>query len=91
MPVNVVVVFLTPGEDGWIVARCPSIPGCVSQGRTEAVNNYSLRSSADELANICRVGHVEDLDPRLDGPRQVQTNSYLPAAGLLRFGPGGQP
>jgi predicted RNase H-like HicB family nuclease len=27
-------VLLRPGEDGWIVAECPVIPGCVSQGRT---------------------------------------------------------
>jgi predicted RNase H-like HicB family nuclease len=23
-------------EDGWIVAECPELPGCVSQGKTEA-------------------------------------------------------
>ena len=28
-------VVIEPGEDGWIVAECPSLPGCVSQGRTE--------------------------------------------------------
>jgi len=28
-------VVLEPGEDGWIVAECPSLPGCVSQGRTD--------------------------------------------------------
>jgi predicted RNase H-like HicB family nuclease len=28
-------VTLEPGEDGWVVAECPSIPGCVSQGKTE--------------------------------------------------------
>ena len=35
------IVTLTPGEDGFIVAECPSLPGCVSQGRTkeEALNN----------------------------------------------------
>lgn len=26
-------VVLRPGEDGWIVAECPVIPGCISQGR----------------------------------------------------------
>jgi len=26
---------LESGEDGWIVAECLSLPGCVSQGRTE--------------------------------------------------------
>ena len=28
-------VTLERGENGWIVAECPSIPGCVSQGKTE--------------------------------------------------------
>jgi predicted RNase H-like HicB family nuclease len=34
-------VMLRPGEDGWIVAECPIIPGCISQGRTrdEALAN----------------------------------------------------
>jgi predicted RNase H-like HicB family nuclease len=34
-------VVLTPGEDGWLVAECPLIPGCISQGRTheEAIAN----------------------------------------------------
>jgi len=26
-------VVLRPGEDGWIVAECPLIPGCISQGK----------------------------------------------------------
>jgi predicted RNase H-like HicB family nuclease len=36
-------VTLEPGEDAWIVAECPSIPGCVSQGKTreEALKNIS--------------------------------------------------
>jgi predicted RNase H-like HicB family nuclease len=28
-------VLLKPDEDGWIVAECPALPGCVSQGKTE--------------------------------------------------------
>jgi predicted RNase H-like HicB family nuclease len=34
-------VILTPGEDGFLVAECPIIPGCISQGRTreEALKN----------------------------------------------------
>jgi predicted RNase H-like HicB family nuclease len=34
-------VILTPGEDGFLVAECPVIPGCISQGRTreEALKN----------------------------------------------------
>lgn len=34
-------VLLELGEDGWIVAECPALPGCLSQGKTEdeAVEN----------------------------------------------------
>ena len=27
---------LEQAEDGWIVAECPALPGCISQGETEA-------------------------------------------------------
>jgi predicted RNase H-like HicB family nuclease len=34
-------VIIYPGEDGYFVAECPSLPGCISQGRTreEAIEN----------------------------------------------------
>jgi predicted RNase H-like HicB family nuclease len=34
-------VILYPGEDGYWVAECPSLPGCISQGKTkeEAISN----------------------------------------------------
>jgi predicted RNase H-like HicB family nuclease len=34
-------VILYPGEDGYIVAECPSLPGCISQGETpsQAIEN----------------------------------------------------
>jgi predicted RNase H-like HicB family nuclease len=34
-------ILLYPGEDGYWVAECPSLPGCISQGKTreEAIQN----------------------------------------------------
>jgi len=34
-------VKLTANSDGWITVECPSLPGCISQGRTrrEALKN----------------------------------------------------
>lgn len=34
-------VLIYPGEDGYWVAECPSLPGCICQGETreEAINN----------------------------------------------------
>jgi predicted RNase H-like HicB family nuclease len=33
--------LITEGQDGWFVAECPALPGCISQGRTreEALDN----------------------------------------------------
>ncbi len=35
------MVTLQKGEDGWIIAECPALPGCITQGRTnqEALAN----------------------------------------------------
>jgi predicted RNase H-like HicB family nuclease len=34
-------VLIYPGDDGYWVAECPSLPGCISQGKTkeEAIAN----------------------------------------------------
>jgi predicted RNase H-like HicB family nuclease len=34
-------IILRPGEDGYWIAECPSLPGCISQGKTkeEAITN----------------------------------------------------
>lgn len=34
-------VLIYPGEDGFWVAECPSLPGCISQGtsREDAIQN----------------------------------------------------
>jgi predicted RNase H-like HicB family nuclease len=51
-------VVLYPGEDGYWVAECPSLPGCVSQGKTkqkaltnirEAIEGYVEALKADGL------------------------------------------
>lgn len=39
------IVTLQKGEDDWIVAECPSIPGCMSQGKTEAAALRNIRSA----------------------------------------------
>ena len=51
-------VVIYPGEDGYWVAECPSLPGCVSQGATkqetianikEAIEGYLLALEEDGL------------------------------------------
>lgn len=51
-------VVLYPGEDGYWIAECPSLPGCVSQGETrekaitnikEAIRGYIRALEEDRL------------------------------------------
>lgn len=39
------LVTLEPDETGVLVAECPSIPGCISQGRTEAEALDNIREA----------------------------------------------
>lgn len=38
-------VSLTKDEDGWIVAECPALPGCTSQGKTEQEAMTSIKEA----------------------------------------------
>ena len=40
-------VLLYPGEDGWWVAECPSLLGCVSQGRSRQEAIANIREAID--------------------------------------------
>ena len=40
-------IVLTPGEDGFIVDECPTLPGCVTQGRAE---DEALRNAREAIA-----------------------------------------
>jgi predicted RNase H-like HicB family nuclease len=51
-------VILYPGDDGYWVVECPSLPGCISQGKTkeeavqnirEAIEGYVLALQQDGL------------------------------------------
>ncbi|MDR7523359.1 MAG: type II toxin-antitoxin system HicB family antitoxin [Armatimonadota bacterium] len=48
-------VVLYPGEDGYWVAECPSLPGCVSQGRTKEEAIANVREAIQAY-----VGALED-------------------------------
>jgi predicted RNase H-like HicB family nuclease len=40
-------VILSEGEDGFIVAEIPVIPGCISQGRTRSEALANIREAAE--------------------------------------------
>ena len=52
-------VIIYSGEDGYWVAECPSLPGCISQGKTreeaitnirQAIQGYIAALEEDHLA-----------------------------------------
>jgi len=47
-------VIIYPGEDGFWITECPSLPGCISQGKTKA----------EAIANIKEaiIGYVKALE-----------------------------
>jgi predicted RNase H-like HicB family nuclease len=40
-------VVLYPGEDGFWVAECPSLPGCISQGETREKAIANIREAIE--------------------------------------------
>jgi len=40
-------VYLEQDEDGVIVATCPALPGCVSQGQTRAEATKNIREAME--------------------------------------------
>jgi len=40
-------VIVYPGEDGYWIAECPSLPGCISQGKTREGTIRNIREAID--------------------------------------------
>lgn len=58
-------VFIEQDEDGMFVAECPSLPGCISQGKTrpEALDNIqdAIKGYIESLKK-----HGEPVPPAID-------------------------
>jgi predicted RNase H-like HicB family nuclease len=61
-----VPVVLRPGEDGLIVAECPVIPGCISQGKTREEALANIR----EAIELCLESRGDEDD--WDLPQQYE-------------------
>lgn len=51
------------GDDGWIVATCPEVPGAITQGRTMDEAREMLRDAVHEMLEVMR----EDAEKELEG------------------------
>ncbi len=46
---NFLPVVITPGENGYLVAEIPVLPGCISQGKTRE----EVLTNIKEAAELC--------------------------------------
>ncbi len=47
-------VIVYPGEDGYWVAECPSLPGCVSQGKSKEEAIANIREAIEGYIEVLR-------------------------------------
>ena len=48
------IVTLEEGEDGYIIAECPALPGCMSQGRTREEALTNIREAIQGIVKVRR-------------------------------------
>ena len=46
------LITMHQDEDGVFIAECPSIPGCVSQGKTEGEAEKNIRDAIKECLKV---------------------------------------
>jgi len=51
-------VIVEQDESGWFVAECPSLPGCISQGKTREDALVNIREAIE--------GYIESLEKHGD-------------------------
>lgn len=45
-------VLIYPGEDGYWVVECPSLPGCISQGETKEIPIANIREAIQAYIQV---------------------------------------
>ena len=45
-------VILYPGEDGYWVVECPSLPGCISQGESRAAAIANIKEAIELYLSV---------------------------------------
>jgi predicted RNase H-like HicB family nuclease len=80
-------VALSPGEDGYIVAECLNLPGCMSQGKTEAEALENITDAIKACLSVIMedaMGQVESLPQEMkDGLERRDYKSFKPRIDLI--------
>ena len=59
-------VVLYPGEDGYWIAKCPSLPGCISQGETREKAITNIRGAIQCYIHLLEEDHLKVPEERFD-------------------------
>jgi predicted RNase H-like HicB family nuclease len=51
-------VIIYPGEDGYWVAQCPSLPPCISQGKTKKEAIANIQEAIEMYIEMLEEGRV---------------------------------
>ena len=62
-------IVLEKDEDGWFVATCPSLPGCVSQGKTEKQALKNMKEAIQLHVNSLAEDGIHLITPK--GKKEV--------------------
>jgi predicted RNase H-like HicB family nuclease len=65
------LVTLQPDEIGMLIAECPSISGCISQGRTEA---EALENIREAIAGCLETRAAHGMSPTIE-VREVEVSA----------------
>ena len=47
-------VIIYPGEDGYWVAECPSLPGCISQGQSRELAITNIKEAIEGYVAVLK-------------------------------------
>lgn len=59
-----VIIYL--GDDGYCVAECPSLPGCISQGKTKEEAIANIREAIQGYVAALEEDHLPVPEERFD-------------------------
>lgn len=58
-------IIIEEGEDGYFIAKCPSLPGCISQGKTRKEASENIKDAINGYITSLKK-HKEPIPPSIE-------------------------
>jgi len=59
-------VIIYPGEDGYWVAECPNLPGCISQGMSKEGAIFNIKEAIEGYINALKEDNLAIQEERFE-------------------------